>query len=176
MHELIKNLRHKDYNPCGTLTGREREFCKRTLDEFFDLPFEKVMRTALAKGLRELDGEKNFRNVDALENWAFCNLNDIEQRANIEFENSTTLQVGLAKYLVHVLYENRYNIHYNELVNFCRKLDQRILNSAIQRGLTAPILEQKINSVAQEADYSATYNGLNEKLINFIKGSKRIFY
>ena len=171
MHELTKNLRRKDYNPCGTLTGREYEFCKRTLDGFSALPFEKVMRSALAKELSELEREQDFRNVDALENWAVCNLNEVEQRAYITFEDSSALQIGLAKYLTHVLYENRYNIHYNALVSYCLKLDGKILDAAIKRGVTADALEKKINSLAQEADYSTTYDGLSEKLSNYLTGT-----
>ena len=172
MHELTKNLRHKGYNPCGTLTGKEHELCNRALDGFFALSYEKVMRTILAKGLSDLEQKQNFRNIDALENWAACNLNDIEQRACITFEDSSTLQIGLAKYLTHVLYENRYNIQYNELVTYCRKFDDRTLNAALKRGVTADALEKKINSIAQEADFSATYYGLNEKLVIFITGTE----
>lgn len=172
MHELVKNLRHKEYNPCGTLTDREHELCKRALDDFFSLSFEKVMRAALVKELSVLDKENNFRNRDALENWAACHPNEIEQRVIITFEDSSTLQQGLAKYLTHVLYENRYNIHYNELVNYCRKFDEKTLNAATNRGLTAEALEKKINSVAQSADYSATYYGLNEKLANYVLGTE----
>ena len=129
MHELIKNLRRKEYNPCGDLTGRERELCDEATKNFFNLPFTEVMRAISVKTLAELEHEENFRNVDALKNWATYNLSDDERRANLNFDTFTQLQAGLAKYLVHVLYENRYNIHYNALVDFVRVFDEKNLQS-----------------------------------------------
>ena len=166
MHETIKNLRLKEYNPCGDLTGFEHDFCDGARKEFFTLPFEQVMRTALARWLGKLEQENNLRNVDALKHWASYNLNDIERRVVITFETSSTLQIGLAKYLTHLLYENRYNIHYNELVYFCRTLDEKIFPD----DMTSEELERKIDYLAQTADYSTTYKGLNEDFINSLAG------
>ena len=168
MHEAIKNLRNKEYNPCGDLTGREHELCDAAAKNYFNLPFVEVMRTISVKAIAELEHEENFRNVDALKNWASYNLNDVERRANLNFDTFTPLQAGLCKYLVHVLYENRYNIHYNALANYSRTLDKK--KFAI--GLTSEQLEQKINSLAQEANYSSRVNDLIEELFNFLEGSQ----
>ena len=145
----------KNYNPCGDLTGRERELCDEVAENYFNLPFVEVMRAISIKAVSELEREKNFSNVAALENWASYNLNDIEQRANLNFETFTPLQSGLCKYLVHVLYENRYNIHYNALINFCRA-----------EKISAAELEPQINSLAQAADYFSTVNALIDELLN----------
>ena len=170
MHELVKNLRRKEYNPCGDLTGRERELCDEATKNFFNLSFYEVMRAISVKALAELEHEKNFRNVDALKNWSTYNLSDDERRANLNFDTFTPLQAGLAKYLVHVLYENRYNIHYNALVDFARVFDEK--KFAI--GLTAEELERKINTLAQEANHSTTVNALNDELLNYVAGSDDI--
>ena len=165
MHETLKNLRNKEYNPCGDLTGRERELCDEAAKNYFNLPFVEVMRAISIKAIAELEHEENFRNVDALKNWAAYNLNDIERRANLNFDTFTPLQAGLYKYLVHVLYENRYNIHYNALTNFSRGLDGK----EFAVGLTGEQLEQKINSLAQEANYSSRVNDLVEEFFNFVE-------
>ena len=168
MHEAIKNLRNKEYNPCGDLTGRERELCDEAAKNFFNLPFVEVMRAVSIKAIAELEHEENFRNVDALKNWAAYNLNDVERRANLNFDTFTPLQAGLCKYFVHLLYENRYNIHYNALANYSRTLDEKIF--AV--GLTDEQLERKINSIAKEANYFSTVNDLIEELFNFVEGSQ----
>ena len=168
MHEAVKNLRYKEYNPCGDLTGSERDFCDEATKSYFNLPYVEVMRTISIRAISELEHETNFRNVDALKNWSSYNLNEVEQRANLNFDTFTPLQAGICKYLVHLLYENRYNIHYNCLVNYCRDFDE----GKFAIGLTAEQLEQKINSIAQEADYSSTVNALTDELLNFIEGSQ----
>ena len=165
MHELIKNLRHKDYNPCGDLTGRERDFCDEATRSYFNLPYVEVMRAISIKAVAELEHATNFNNVAALENWATYNLNDVERRANLNFVTFTPLQAGLCKYLVHVLYENRYNIHYNCLLNYCRTLDDK----AFPKNLTAEQLEQKLDSLAQSANHFSHVNSLIEELWNFFK-------
>ena len=122
------------------------------------------MRTIAIKAISELENEKNFPNVAALENWASYNLNEIEQRASLNFDTFTTLQAGLAKYLVHLLYENRYNIHYNCLVNFTFGVTGgNFVNSAIEE-----IILREMDSLAQEADYFTTVNELNAEQLNFI--------
>ena len=161
----MKNLPNKEYNPCGDLTGRERELCDEAAKNFFNLPFAEVMRAVSIKSIAELEHEENFRNVDALKNWAGYNLNDVERRANLNFDTFTSLQAGLCKYFVHLLYENRYNIHCNALINYCRTLDKKIF--AV--GLTDEQLEQKINSIAQEANYFSAVNDLIGSLWNFLK-------
>ena len=83
----------------------------------------------------------------------------------MNFDTFTTLQAGLCKYLVHVLYENRYNIHYNALTNYYRTLDEKVFPAQ----MTAEQLEQKINSLAQEANYFSSVNDLIGGLWNFLK-------
>lgn len=164
MNEAIKNLRNKDYNPCGELTGRERELCDEASQNYFNLPFVEVMRAISVKAIAELEHEKNFRNVDALINWSSYNLNEVEQRANLNFETFTPLQAGLCKYLVHVLYENRYNIHYNALANYSRTLDEKVFRV----NLSAEEFERKVNTLAQEANYFSAVNDLLGGLWNFL--------
>ena len=168
MHEAIKNLRHKEYNPCGDLTGSERNFCDEATKSYFNLPYVEVMRAISVRAISDLQNQTNFRNVAALENWSSYNLNEVERRANLNFDTFTPLQAGLCKYLVHLLYENRYNIHYNCLVNYCRDFDE----GKIAIGLTGEQLEEKITSLAQEADYFSTVNALSDELLNFIEGSQ----
>ena len=168
MHEVVKNLRHKNYNPCGELTGFERELCDEATKNFPNLPFVEVMRAISVKALAKLEHEKNFPNEAALVDWALHDLNADEWRSVIKIDESTPLQVGLSKYLVHILYENRYNIHYNALVDFCRGFDE----SKVAIGLTADELESKINSIAQEADCSSSVNQLTEKISPVIGGSQ----
>ncbi len=167
MQDILKNFYLKEYNPCGDLTGREREFCDEATKSFFNLPFVEVMRTISVKAIAELEHEKNFRNVAALENWASYDLNEVERRANLNFDTFTTLQAGLCKYFVHLLYENRYNIHYNALKNYCGTLDEKVFPA----NLTDELLERKINSLAQEADYFSTVNDLIGELWNFLKSA-----
>ena len=164
MHELTKNLRRKEYNPCGDLTGREREICDEATKNYFNLPFVEVMRAISIKNLAELENEKNFSNVDALKNWANYNLSDDERRANLNFDTFTPLQAGLSKYFVHLLFENRYNIHYNALISYCQTLDEKLFPN----NLSAEELERKINSIAQQANHSATINALTEEFLNFL--------
>ena len=161
---FAKNLRRMDYNPCGELTGIERSLCDEAAKNFYNLPFTEVMRAISIKALAETNHEKNFRNVDALEHWASFNLSDDERRATLNFDTFTPLEVGLAKYFAHVLFENRYNIHYNALVDYCRMLDEKIFPAA----LTTTELERKINSLAQEANHSSRVNALIEELWNFL--------
>ena len=161
---MIKNLQHKEYNPCGDLTGRERELCDAATKSYFNLPFFEVMRAVSIQAISELEHETNFNNVAALKDWSSYNLNDVEQRASLNFDTFTTLQAGLAKYFVHLLYENRYNIHYNCLVSYCRSLDEEASRSS----LTSEELERKVNSLAQEANHFSTVNGLIDELRNFL--------
>lgn len=168
MHEIVKSLQLKDYNPCGDLTGRERQLCNEAATNFQNLPFVEVMRAVAVKVVAELDHEKVFPNEAALVDWAMRELNKDEWHVVVAFDESSTLQVGLSKYLAHVMYENRYNIHYNALVNYCRTLDEKVFGNA----LTAEQLERKIDELAKQADTSTTVNALIDKLLNFVKGSQ----
>ena len=161
---MIKNLQLKGYNPCGDLTGRERDLCDEAAKNFYNLPFCEVMRSVSVKAVAALEHEENFRNVDALKHWSEYNLNDIERRASLNFDTFTPIQAGLAKYFVHLLYENRYNIHYNALLNYCASLDEK--NFPAQ--LSAESLEREIDSLAQSANYSSTVNAQIEELWNFL--------
>ena len=154
----------KGYNPCGDLTGRERELCDEAAANYFNLPFAEVMRAVSIKAIAELEHEEHFRNVDALKHWADYNLSDDERRASLNFETFTPLQAGLAKYLVHVLYENRYNIHYNALADYCRTLDAK----AFRADLTEAQLSQRVDELAQAATYSTAVNTLIAELWNFL--------
>ena len=168
MHDLIKNLSNKEYNPCGNLTGSERALCDEATQNYFNLPFVEVMRAISIKAIATLEHEENFCNIDALKNWASYNLNDIEQRANLNFDTFTPLQAGLCKYLVHVLYENRYNIHYNALANYSRTLDDKVFPDSLSRD----VFQSKINSIVQEANYFSSVNDLIALLWNFLGGLK----
>ncbi|MBR1646404.1 MAG: hypothetical protein IJ774_13805 [Selenomonadaceae bacterium] len=170
MHESVKNLSLKDYNPCGELTGVEREICDEATKNFPNLPFSEVMRTVAVKFIAELERKKFFPNEAALVDWSLHELNQVEWHVVVQFGDSSPLEVGLSKYLAHVLYENRYNVHYNALVNYCRTLDEKVFAA----DLTSEQLEQKIDSLAKEADYSTKVNDLIEQLHNFIKGSGSI--
>ena len=165
MHESVKNLSLKDYNPCGELTGVERELCDEATKNFPNLPFSEVMRAVAVKAVAELQ-TKNFPNEAALVDWSLHELNQVEWHVVVQFDDSSPLEVGLSKYLAHVLYENRYNIHYNALLNYCRTLDEKVF----AMGLPAEQLEQKIDSLAKEADYSTKVNDLIEQLHKFIEG------
>ena len=147
----MKNFLRKNYNPCGDLTGREREICDDAAENFHNLPFFEVMRAISIKNLAELEHTENFPNVDALINWKNFNQCDDERRASLDFDTFTPLQAGLAKYLVHVLFENRYNIHFNALIDYCRAND-------------VAIDENKINSLAQAANCSTIVNTLIAEL------------
>ena len=160
----MKILQNKEYNPCGDLTGRERELCDEASQNYFNLPFVEVMRAISVKAIAELEHETNFRNVDALKNWSSYNLNEVEQRANLNFDTFTQLQAGLCKYLVHVLYENRYNIHYNALANYSRTLDEKVFPA----NLSADEFERRVNTLAQEANYFSTVNDLIGGLWKFL--------
>lgn len=150
-------MNKKEYNPCGDLTGREREICNAATSSYFDMPFVEVMRNITLSEISATNIDENFHNAAKITDWSKCDLNDIEQRAcvdfnSVQFETLSSLQIGLFKYLIHLLYENRYNIFYNRLVDFCAdegiNLDEEI--------------ERKLNRAAQEADYFTSFNTLTE--------------
>ena len=146
-------MKRKEYNPCGDLTGREREICDAAVTSYDDLPFINVMRNIVTAEIADADG-KNFVNENKIIDWAERDLNEIETQAcvdfdSVQFETLTPLQVGLFKYFIHLLYENRYNIFYNRLAKFCD-----------DEGITAD--ESKIDNAAQIYDYNTSFNTLIE--------------
>ena len=173
MSDLRKNLREKDYNPCGTLTEREKNICDAARKTYFNLPYVQVMRNIVIAEIGAFKPDENFSNKNALLDWAKYDLNSEAIKAAFdfnadEFENFSPLEVGLCKYFVHVLFENRYNIFYNRLVDYCGELDEKIFEAAEKNNLTFDALEQKINSLAGEGNFSMTFNNLTDEFLNFI--------
>jgi len=145
----------KEYNPCGDLTGREREICNAAVTSYDDLPFVNVMRNIVVAEIS--DAAENFSDANKIVDWSKYNLNDIERQACVdfdlvEFETLTPLKIGLFKYFVHLLYENRYNIFYNRLVNFCES----------ENILVTENVERILDGVAQTGDYFTSFNTLIE--------------
>ena len=147
-------MNFKNYNPCGGLTGRENEICNAALTSYFNLPFVQVMRNI---AIQEISKEFQFENEAAILNWANYNLNEIENQATISMENAASVKIGLYKFILHLLFENRYNIEYNRLVNYCKE------NSV-------DVSEDKINFVAQKTNYYSTFDDMTAELENLIRG------
>lgn len=146
-------LQLKNYNPCGAPTGRENEICNAALTSYFNLPFVQVMRNV---AISEFTKDFKFQNEAAVLNWANYNLNEIENQASINLDNAAPLKIGLYKFILHLLFENRYNIEYNRLVNY-------------SKNFSAENLESKINSLAQNANYYSTFDDLTSELENVIR-------
>ena len=142
----------KNYNPCGAPVGRENEICNSALTSYFNLPFVQVMRNV---AIAEFTKDFKFQNEAAVLNWANYNLNEIETQAAINLENAAPLKIGLYKFILHLLFENRYNIEYNRLANYAKDF-------------SAENLEQKIDSLAQNANYFSTFDDLTSELENVI--------
>ena len=175
MNNLKKNLQEKNYNPCGNLTGREEIICNLARKSFFNLPYIQVIRNIVIAEIGAFKPTEKFMNKNALTDWANRDLNSIEIKAafdfnSAEFENFSAIEVGLYKYLIHILYENRYNIFYNRLIDYCDELDEKIFDNAEKNNLTFDALENKINSLAQSGNYSQTFNNLTDEFLNFIMG------
>ena len=173
MGNLRKNLREKNYNPCGTLTGHEKNICDAARKTYFNLPYVQVMRNISLAEIGTLEPTEKFANEAALIDWSKYDLNSEELKAAlnfdaVEFEKFSPLEVGLCKYFVHVLFENRYNIFYNRLVDYCGELDEKIFETAEKNNLTSDALEQKINSLAGAGNYSMTFNNLTDEFLNFV--------
>lgn len=173
MNNLRKNLQEKNYNPCGTLTEREKNICDAARKTYFNLPYVQVMRNIVIAEIGAFKPDENFSNKNALLDWTKYDLNSEEIKAAFdfnadEFENFSPLEIGLCKYFIHVLFENRYNIFYNRLVDYCGELDEKIFETAEKNNLTFDELEQKINSLAGEGNYSMTFNNLTDEFLNFI--------
>ena len=143
----------KNYNPCGAPAGRENEICNAALTSYFNLPFVQVMRNV---AIAEFTKDFKFQNEAAVLNWANYNLNEIETQAAINLENAAPLKIGLYKFILHLLFENRYNIEYNRLANYAKDF-------------SAENLEQKIDSLAQNANYFSTFDDLTSELENVIR-------
>jgi len=148
-------MKRKEYNPCGDLTGRECEICNAALTSYDDLPFVNVMRNIVMAEISNAD--ENFSNAAKITDWSHFNLNEIEIQAcvdfnSVEFETLTPLKVGLFKYFVHLLYENRYNIFYNRLAAFC-DAENIFVDENVER-----ILDR----AAQVGDYFTSFNTLIE--------------
>lgn len=146
-------MKLKEYNPCGGLTGRETEICNAALTSYFNLPFVQVMRNI---AIQEISGDLKATNDAAILNWADYNLNEIESQAAIPMENATPAQLGLYKFILHLLFENRYNIEYNRLVNYCEKI-------------SADNLEEKINYLAQKTNYNSTFDDMTAELEHILR-------
>ena len=136
----------KNYNPCGAPTGRENEICNAALTSYFNLPFVQVMRNV---AISEFTKDFKIQNEAAVLNWANYNLNEIETQAAINLDD-------LYKFILHLLFENRYNIEYNRLATYAKNI-------------SAENLEQKINSLAQNANYFSTFDDLTSELENVIR-------
>ena len=147
----------KSYNPCGDLTGKEHEICNAALTTYFDLPFVQVMRNIVLDEISSINLDENSPNAQKILDWATYSLNNIESRASInfnstQFETLTPLQIGLFKYFIHLLYENRYNIFYNRLVNFCAE-ENISIDSDVERIL---------DKTAKVSDYFISFIVLTE--------------
>ena len=173
MSDLVKNLQEKNYNPCGSLTGREIVICENARKSFLNLPFRQVMRNIVISEIGSMMPSESFENADEIKNWSARSLGDAELLAAVdfdakEFENFSELERGFCKFSIHILRENRYNIFYNRLVDYCRELDEEIFENAEKNGLTFDILEKKINSLAGEGNFSETFNNLTDAFLNFV--------
>lgn len=173
MNSLVKNLQEKNYNPCGTLTEREEIICNLARKSFFNLPYIQVIRNIVIAEIGAFKPTKKFLNEDALTGWAAYDLNNDELKAafdfnSAEFENFSPVEIGLYKYFIHILYENRYNIFYNRLVDFCNEIDDHYFSDAETYGLTFEWMEKKINSLAGEGDCSMTFNRVTDELLYFL--------
>lgn len=158
----IKNyLQHKGYNPCGELVGNERELCDSALTGYSNLPYTQVMRNVVLANIND--------NSPAVDEWADRDLNEVERQIGIDFKIFSSAQIGLCKYYIHILYENRYNIFYNRLADFCAKIDNAVMSAAEERGLTPEALERKIDDIAQKGTYSMTFNELFGEVMNYIR-------
>lgn len=178
MTNLIEKLQKKNYNPCGTLTGREVELCELARKSYFDLPFVQVMRNIVIAEIGAINPGGTLENADAIKSWSERILNSEELKASLdfdapEFEGFSALEVGLCKYAVHVLRENRYNIFYNRLVDYCAELDEKFFATAEENGLTFDVLENEIDALAKEGNFSMTFNNLTDEFLNFLMSFNR---
>ena len=177
MNNLVKNLQEKNYNPCGELTGREVEICEKARKNSLNLPYSQVMRNIVISEIGSMMPGESFENSSAIKDWSARTLDDAELLKAVnfdasEFENFSSLERGFCKFLIHILRENRYNIFYNRLIDYCYELDAEIFDTAEKNGLTFDALEKKINFFAQEGNFSMTFTDLTEEILNFIMSFK----
>ncbi len=177
MNNLVKNLREKKYNPCGTLTGREIEICDKARKNSLKLPYSQVMRNIVISEIGSMMPGESFENSSALKDWSARTLNDEKLLAAVdfdapEFEGFSTLERGFCKFSVHILLENRYNIFYNRLIDYCRVLDAEIFDTAEKNGLTFDALEKEIDFFAKDGNFSMTFTDLTDELLNFLMSFK----
>ena len=177
MNDLVKNLQEKNYNPCGTLTGREIEICDKARKNFLNLPYSQVMRNIVISEIGSMMPGESFENSSSIKDWSDRTLDDEKLLATVdfdaaEFENFSPLERGFCKFSIHILRENRYNIFYNRLVDYCHELDAEIFDTAEKNGLTFDALEKEIDSCAKEGSFSMTFNSLTDELLNFVMSFK----
>lgn len=154
----MEKFLRKNYNPCGDPTGSAQKICDAATSSYFNLPYREIMRALVAQELSTAPENPAFLG------WANYNLNDVETAAALDLTNFTPEQIGLAKFLLHLLYENRYNVEYNRLAAYAENLDEKILAN-----VPRDALEQKINSIAQETGYGATFDDMTAELENFAR-------
>lgn len=159
----LENLGHKNYNPCGAPVGTAARACEAARTSYFNLPFAQVIRNV---AIREL---ADAPETNAAASWADYNLSDVEKSAALDFTDLTRARIGLVKFFVHVLFENRYNIEYNRLVDYAKNLDANALAAAETNGLTFENFERKIDDIAKETRYDATFDDMTAELENFVR-------
>ena len=159
----MKKFQRKNYNPCGDLTGNAVQICDAAVTAYFNLPFAQVMRNV---AIQEFSKPQTIQNPAAVQSWAEYNLNEIETSAALDFTNFTPTQIAVAKFFLHLLYENRYNIEYNRLAAYAETIDENILSK-----INPDELERKINSIAQETGYGATFDDMTAELENFVRSA-----
>lgn len=174
---MIEKLQEKNYNPCGNLTGREIIICNLARKSYFDLPFKQVMRNIVISEIGSMMPGESFENADAIKSWSERTLNDEVLLSTVdfdaaEFENFTPIERGFCKFSIHILRENRYNIFYNRLVDYCREIDAKVFDDAEKHGLTFDVLERNINLLAQDGSFSMTFNNLTDEFLNFLMSYK----
>lgn len=155
----MEKILRKNYNPCGDPLGNAQQICDAATSAYFNLPYREIMRILV---IQELSATQQIN--PAVLSWANYSLNEVEAAAALDFTNFAPEQIGQAKFLLHLLYENRYNIEYNRLAAYAENLDEKILANIPRGGL-----ERKINSIAQETGYGATFDDMTAELENFAR-------
>ena len=155
----MEKIQRKNYNPCGDPTGSAQKICDAATSAYFNLPYREIMRVLV---VQEISATTQIN--PAVLSWTDYGLNDVEKAAALDFTNFTREETGLAKYFLHLLYENRYNVEYNRLAAYAENLDEKILAN-----VPPEILERKINSIAQETGYDATFDDMTAELENFVR-------
>lgn len=155
----MEKIQRKNYNPCGDPLGNAQKICDAAASSYFNLPYREIMRALV---VQELSAAQQIN--PAVLSWTNYNLNDVENSAALDFTDFAPEQIGLAKYFLHLLYENRYNVEYNRLADYAENLDAKILAN-----VPRDELERKINSIAQVTGYDATFDDMTAELENFVR-------